>query len=54
MTKLCYRFTYQVYEEMVREIGTSRALTAADRPHLNYLSATIMEVQRITSINPVG
>ncbi|GFN83674.1 cytochrome p450 [Plakobranchus ocellatus] len=44
----------QVYEEIVREIGTERPPEAADKTRLNFLCATIMEVQRIASIVPVG
>ncbi|KAH9489488.1 Cytochrome P450 2E1 [Bulinus truncatus] len=42
----------KIYDEICQHVGTDRTLTLQDKPSLIYLSATIMEVQRLASIIP--
>ncbi|KAH9489489.1 Cytochrome P450 2J6 [Bulinus truncatus] len=42
----------KIYDEICQHVGTDRTLTLQDKPSLIYLSAAIMEVQRLTSIIP--
>lgn len=44
----------KIYEEIEREIGTSRLPCVADKTKLNYLHATVLEVQRISNIVPLS
>ncbi|GFO00677.1 cytochrome p450 2u1 [Plakobranchus ocellatus] len=42
----------KVYRQIEAVIGTDRVPEMADRPHLTYLTAVIMETQRLASIAP--
>ncbi|GFS02740.1 cytochrome P450 II f2-like protein II [Elysia marginata] len=43
----------KIYKEIEREIGLSRLPCVADKSKMNFLHATILEVQRISSIVPL-
>ncbi|XP_059157596.1 cytochrome P450 2C15-like [Physella acuta] len=42
----------KIYQEILEQVGVNRAPTIQDRPKLKYLTAFIMETQRIASIVP--
>ncbi|KAK3754598.1 hypothetical protein RRG08_019582 [Elysia crispata] len=44
----------KVYEEIVREIGTTRSPTGQDKLGLSYVKAVLLETQRLASISPFG
>ncbi|BFZ07228.1 hypothetical protein BsWGS_10267 [Bradybaena similaris] len=42
----------KVYKEIIDVVGPDRTVSLQDKPHMNYLNATIMETQRLASIVP--
>ncbi|KAH9510291.1 cytochrome P450 2 sub U member 1 [Bulinus truncatus] len=44
----------KIFNEIQEQIGTERLPNMADKPKMKYLKAFIMEVQRVTSIVPLG
>ncbi|CAG5125113.1 unnamed protein product [Candidula unifasciata] len=60
-TTICWALLYLVrhpevtdrcFQEMVEHVGLDRRPTYKDRQQLKYMEATVMEVQRISSITP--
>ena len=42
------------YQEIIKQLGNTKEITASDRDNLPYVNAVIHEIQRVTTVTPLG